>query len=115
MTTELTSNKFLESEQNLYKLEKHLNQFKENLTRLETIKADKEDIELQDKRYIDAIEALDRSGSIFDNRIKYVENFIDKYMPIQMQALITDSIHTITQNDTQNKRYKKHLQSQMVR
>lgn len=115
VTTELTSIKLLECERNLYKLKEiHLNQLKENLTRLETLKADKQDIDLQDKRFIDAIEALDRSGGIFDNRIKYVENFIDKYMPIQMQALITDSIHTITHNDVQIKRYKKHLQTQMV-
>jgi predicted amino acid-binding ACT domain protein len=114
LTTELTSNSILQNEQITYKLEKHLNQFKEDLMVVETHKADKDDIEYQYKRFTQAIEDLDRSGGIFDNRIKYVENFIDKYMPIQMQALITDSIYTITQDDVQNKRYKRHLLTQMV-
>jgi predicted amino acid-binding ACT domain protein len=59
LTTELTSNQILQNEQIIYKLEKHLNQFKEDLMVVETHKADKEDIEYQDKRFIQAIEDLD--------------------------------------------------------
>lgn len=115
LVTELATNKMEECNRYIKGLEANLNQYKNQITAIESLKAEKEDVEAQYKIFEEAIETLDKSDGIFDNRIKFVENFIDKYIPIQVQALISDSIYSITQNEGQNKRYQKHLNTMMER
>jgi hypothetical protein len=114
INTELTSTKFEECNSYILKLEKHLGQYREDITRLDDIKAEKISTESKYEILEDGIESLDRSMSIYDNRIKYLENFIDKYIPIQVQSLISDSILKITQNQDQTQRYKKYVREIMA-
>lgn len=114
ISTELTSTKFEECNSYIMKLERHLGQYKEDITRLDDIKAEKSTTESKYEILEDGIETLDRSMSIYDNRIKYLENFIDKYIPIQVQSLISDSVLKIVQNQEQTQRYKKYVREIMA-
>ena len=109
--TQITKSKLEECNNYIEILEnKQLARIKDRLVDLEKTKASKND--LNTKTIEGKIETLDRIADIFDNKIKYLENFIDKYQPIQMQALISDSIYSFAQSDAR-KRYKIHLSSQM--
>lgn len=114
LSSDLLATKFEENSAYMLKLEKHLNQYKHEISRLDDEKANKESFESKYEMVEEGIETLDRSMSVYDNRIKYLENFIDKYIPIQVQSMISDSISKVIVNDSQNKKFKKYLQEVML-
>lgn len=113
LNVDLMTAKFEETDSYVMKIEKHINQIKDDIFNLSEQKLDKSQINLKYEMLEDGIESLDRSMEIYDNRIKFLENFIDKYVPIQVQAMITESLKPIIQSETQMKKYQKHLQKEM--
>lgn len=105
--------KFDETNSCVLKLEKHISGVKESITKFNDEKVDKQYMDTKYEVVEDGIESLDRSMGIYDNRIISLENFIDKYVPIQIQSMITDSIKPLIQSETQSKRYMKFVEKQM--
>ena len=63
----------------------------------------------------DGIDTIDRCMSIYDNKIKHVENYIDKYVPIQIQSMISKSIQPVITNESQSHRFTKHNEKLMTK
>ena len=113
LSVDLMTAKFEETNSCVIKLEKHISGLKESIMKFNDDKVDRLYMNSKYEVIEDGIETLDRSMSIYDNRIISLENYIDKYVPIQIQAMITESIKPIIQSETQSKRYMKHVEKQM--
>ena len=113
LSVDLMTAKFDETNSCVIKLDKHISGLKESIIKFNDEKVEKQYMDSKYETIEDGIETLDRSMSIYDNRIISLENFIDKYVPIQIQSMITDSIKPLVQSETQSKRYMKFVEKQM--
>ncbi|CAI2363698.1 unnamed protein product [Moneuplotes crassus] len=109
--TKFTTSKLEECNNYIEILEnKHLTNIRDKITELDKFKVNKSDLnnDILESRIND----LSRLADIYANKIKFIENFIDKYQPIQIQSQISDSIYSFV-NPEMRKSYKIHLSIQM--
>lgn len=115
LKAELATSKCEESNSYIVKLEKDIEKFKIIINKFEQDKVDKTEMNNEISKIEDGIETLDRSVDIFDNKIKSLENYIDKYIPIQIQSMLAKSIKSVISSDTMAKHFKKHNEAQMTK